>query len=365
MSEPDHGADAGRAPLKGRGAVSNRTGRFERLTVDPFDDGWGTIEDRPANVRTELHAEDTRKIITRNDSPDVPFFQSINPYKGCEHGCVYCFARPTHAYLGLSPGLDFETKIFHKPKAAELLRKELSKPGYEPAVIALGANTDPYQPAERKLGITRAVLEVMAEFNHPVNIVSKSNLVLRDLDLLAPMAEKGLASVLVSITTLDRELAGKMEPRAATPSRRLEAVRTLSDSGVPVGVLTSPMVPGLNDHEVDALLEAARSAGAEYANYVLLRLPLEIKDLFHEWLEEHYPHRAARVLSLMRQSHGGRLYESQFGRRMRGEGPYAEVLERRFELACKRLGLRRKFPERRTDLFRVPPRSGDQRSLFG
>ncbi len=360
------GARAGmRGARRGRGAISNPAGRFEPRTVAPLDP---SVEDageepEPAPQPTTITPESTRSIITRNDSPDVPFDLSINPYRGCEHGCVYCFARPTHAYLGLSPGLDFETRIVSKPDAPDVLKRELRRPGYRCQTIALGANTDPYQPAERRLGITRGILEVLSEHRHPVAIVTKSDLVLRDLDLLAPMASLRLASVMISVTTLDRTLARRMEPRAPTPGRRLEAMRSLGQAGVPVGVLSSPMILGLNDHELERILEAAASAGAVAAGYVLLRLPLEIKQLFTEWLETHYPLKAPRVLGLVRATRGGRLYDSTFGTRMRGTGPHAELLRRRFQVACARLGLNRTRPDLDTSLFRVPPRSGEQMAL--
>ncbi len=351
---------------KGRGAVSNLQGRFEVLRILPADYGWtaGDEEDAPPRLPTTVTPEKTRTILTRNDSPDVPFDRSINPYKGCEHGCVYCFARPTHSYLGLSPGLDFETKIFSKPDAARLLREELRRPGYRCEVIALGANTDPYQPAERDLSITRGILEVLREHRHPVGIVTKSSLVLRDLDLLAPMAKKNLAAVFLSITTLDRVLARTMEPRAAAPRRRLETIRALSEAGIPVGVLASPMIPGLNDAELERILEAAAGAGARSAGYILLRLPHEVKEIFGEWLATHYPLKSEHVLSLLRQAHGGKLYESEFGTRMKGRGPYAELLKRRFDTACRRFGLLKRDMDLDVTQFRVPPRAGDQPGLF-
>ena len=351
---------------KGRGAVSNIEGRFERRRIEPADYGWaaGDEEDTPPRLPTTVTPEKTRTILTRNDSPDISFDRSINPYKGCEHGCVYCFARPTHSYLGLSPGLDFETKIFSKPEAARLLREELRRPGYRCEVIALGANTDPYQPAERDLQITRGILDVLREHRHPVGIVTKASLVLRDLDLLTPMAEKGLATVMVSITTLDRGLARLMEPRAASPARRLATIRALTDAGVPAGVLSSPMIPGLNDSELERILAAAAQAGARSAGYVLLRLPHEVRQIFSEWLETHYPLRAAHVLGLVRETRGGKLYDSEFGERMKGTGPYAEILRRRFETACRRLGLSRTPAPLDTTQFRVPPRPGDQPGLF-
>jgi DNA repair photolyase len=338
---------------KGRGSLSNESGRFERFQYVP-------LEERD-KIETIVTPDSSRSILARNDSPDVPFDVSINPYRGCEHGCIYCFARPTHAYLGLSPGLDFETRIFSKPKAAELLREELSKPSYRCQVIALGANTDPYQPVERDLGITRGILGVLAEHEHPVSIVTKSQLVLRDLDILTSMAEKRLASVFVSVTTLDAELARRMEPRASTPEKRLEAIEKLSAAGVPAGVLASPMIPALNDSELERILAAAAAAGAEVAGYILLRLPLELKDLFTEWLEANYPSKAKHVLALVRETRGGELYQAEFGKRMRGSGPYAELLEQRFRAAVKKYGLEGRRPPLDTTLFRKP---GDQLRLF-
>jgi DNA repair photolyase len=304
-----------------------------------LDDGWQGLDWEPTPITTSVTPEQIRKVITRNDSPDVPFDISINPYRGCEHGCIYCFARPTHAYLGLSPGLDFESRIFSKPDAAEKLKKELAKPGYRCQVIALGSNTDPYQPVERDLEITRQILQVMTEFKHPVGIVTKSNLILRDLDLLVPLAEQHLVNVLVSITTLDRELARRMEPRAPTPERRIQTIRALDEAGIPVGVLASPMIPGLNDSEVESILKESAEAGARSAGYILIRLPLELKDLFTEWLETHYPTKASHVLNLIRETRGGALYESQFGKRMRGTGQYADLLEQRFDVARRRFNL--------------------------
>jgi DNA repair photolyase len=352
---------------KGRGALSNRSGRFEREARERVDDGWDgpaqDPEEAPAAPVTVLAADATRTIITRNTSPDVGFRRSVNPYRGCEHGCIYCFARPTHAFLGLSPGLDFETRIFHKPDAPALLRAELGRRGYVPETIALGANTDPYQPAERRLMLTRRILEVLAECRHPVGIITKSALVTRDIDILSRMAEDGLVLVCVSVTTLDRRLAGAMEPRAAAPHRRLEAIRALSAAGVPVAVLSSPIIPGLNDHEIEAILEAAAAAGAKSANYVLLRLPLEIKELFEEWLRGHAPDRAERVLSLIRQCRDGALYQAGFGTRMKGTGVLAELVARRFDLACRRLGLGRRHWRLNAARFR-PPAAGGQLDLF-
>jgi DNA repair photolyase len=347
----------------GRGAASNASGRFESEQVVAFDDGWSAeTSDLPA-ARTELLIERPKRIVSSNQSPDVPFDRSVNPYKGCEHGCIYCFARPTHAYMGLSPGLDFETKIFAKPDAARLLRKELAAKSWQPQTIALGANTDPYQPIERKLGITRAILEVLAEARNPVSVVTKSAMVLRDLDLLSEMAGRGQASVFVSITTLDDGLQRRMEPRASSIDKRLEIFRRLSEAGVPTGVLASPMIPALNDAELEKILETARDAGARSASYLLIRLPLELKGLFEEWLRLHYPQRADHVLSLVRSAHEGGLYRSEFGTRMRGSGAYADILARRFETAIKRLGLAARNVELETAPFRRPSKDGDGRQL--
>jgi DNA repair photolyase len=353
-------------PRKGRGAVGNATGRFESEVRVAFDDGWGSLDEEPLPLDTTYTRDSARSVIARNDSPDIPFDRSINPYRGCEHGCIYCFARPTHAYLGLSPGLDFESRIFVKEEAAALLRAELSKPGYRCETIALGANTDPYQPIERKLEITRRILEVLREFRHPVGVVTKSALVARDIDILAEMARDRLAVVSVSLTTLDRALARKMEPRAATPERRLETIAALSSAGIPVSVLTSPMIPALNDMEMEFLLEAAAERGARGAGYTLLRVPLEIKDLFEDWLAAHAPNKAKHVMSLLRDTHGGKPYVSEWGTRMRGTGAYAEMLRIRFERACHRLKLneRRGLWRLDTSLFRPPPRPGDQLSLL-
>ena len=356
-------------PRKGRGAVGNPAPRFERERRAAIDDGWHQAdgaEDDPPPLRTVVAIDAAKTIIARNDSPDIPFEQSINPYRGCEHGCVYCFARPTHAFLGLSPGLDFETRLFAKRAAPELLRAELLQPSYRCKVIALGANTDPYQPIEREHRITRRVLEVLRDFNHPVGVVSKSTLIRRDIDILAPMAAKGLASAAISITTLDRDLARRLEPRAATPQRRLDAIRALSAAGVPVSVLASPMIPALNDHALESILEAAREAGAVGAGYILLRLPLELTQLFEEWLEAHAPGKARHVMSLIRQAREGKTYRAEFGKRMTGTGAYAEMLRLRFETACRRLGLnkRRELLRLDTTQFRRPPQKGDQLALF-
>jgi DNA repair photolyase len=350
---------------RGRGAVSNAAGRFETLTGEAFDDGWTGDDEAPAPLRTTMTAEKARVIITRNDSPDVGFDRSINPYRGCEHGCIYCYARPAHAYMGLSPGLDFESKLFFKPEAARLLERELSKPNYQPGVIHIGGNTDPYQPQERRLRVTRQVLEVLLRFRHPASIITKSALIARDLDILGPMGEAGLIRAAVSITTVDRKLARAMEPRAATPEKRLGAVRALTAAGVPTAVMFAPVIPGLNDHELEAVLERAAEAGAATAGYVVLRLPLEIKDLFREWLVANRPDRAERVMSLVRQMRGGRDYDPQWGKRMKGEGPIAELIGQRFRIARRRFGLDRTMPPLDVGQFRVPPKAGDQMDLFG
>jgi len=353
---------------RGRGAVSNNVGRYERqtrvLVDDGWDDGWRDDDLSPPQLRTEVIRDSTRTIIARNKSPDLSFDRSINPYRGCEHGCIYCFARPTHAYLGMSPGIDFESRLFAKPDAAELLRKELSAPGYVVKTMALGTNTDPYQPIEKNMRITRSILEVLREFRHPVGIVTKSPLVLRDLDILSEMAEMGLAKVALSVTTLDRRLARMMEPRAGTPTRRLQAIKGLSDAGVPAAVMFAPAIPALNDGELEAVLSAAKDMGACSAGYVLLRLPLEIKDLFREWLEVNVPDRAKHVMSLVRQMRGGKDYDSQWHTRMRGTGPYAEMIAKRFQIAVRRLELNK--PSRPLDIsqFRKPAQKGDQLSLF-
>ena len=349
--------------LRGRGARSNRSGRFEPETRSLVDDGWNSLEDT-APPRTEVVVENPKTIIARNQSPDLGFECSINPYRGCEHGCVYCFARPTHAYQGLSAGIDFETRLFAKKDAAKLLEKTFSNPRYQPKPIAIGTNTDPYQPIEREWRIMRDILEVMLEARHPVSIVTKSALVTRDIDILSDMAEKGLVKVGLSITTLSRMLARKLEPRASTPAKRLEAIRMLSDAGIPTGVMAAPMIPALNDHEMEAILEAAMNSGATTAHYILLRLPREVSDLFKEWLLRHYPNRYRHVLLLMRSMRGGKDYDSKWHERMRGSGPYADAIARRFELAVKRLGLQRRGKPLRTDLFRVPESGRTQLDLF-
>jgi DNA repair photolyase len=356
-------------PFKGRGAISNRTGRYEKQERVAVDDGWerspaaGEEEDAPALPRTSVAIDATRTIIARNDSPDIPFDRSINPYRGCEHGCVYCFARPTHAYLGLSPGLDFETKLLMKPDAARLLERELRNPRYRCDVMAMGTNTDPYQPIEREHRITRQILEVLRAFNHPVCIVTKSALITRDIDVLADMAKCNLASVGVSVTTLDRDLARVMEPRASTPPRRLAAIAALAAAGIPTSVMVAPIIPALNDSEIERILAAAAAAGACSADYVLLRLPLEIKELFEEWLDAHAPAKARRVLDLVRQTRDGQLYDSTFGRRMSGTGPVAQLVRQRFRLACRRLGLDRRRLALDVTRFRPPPAVGDQLTL--
>ena len=349
---------------RGRGAKSNATGRFEAFTHQGFDDGWNELdEDAPERLETTLQVEKARKIITHNDSPDIGFNSSINPYRGCEHGCIYCFARPSHAYMGLSPGIDFETKLFFKPEAARLLEKELSRPAYRCERIQLGANTDPYQPIERKLMITREILKVLSRFRQPVTITTKNALVARDADILGPMGQANLAMVSVSITTLDRKLARAMEPRASTPEKRLWALRQLAEAGVPVMVGFAPVIPGLNDHELEAVLERAAAAGARHAHYVAIRLPWEIKDLFREWLEAERPDRAKRVMSLIRQMRGGRDYDPTWGKRARGEGPVAAVMSRRFNLAKARFGLDQPYQNLDVTQFRHTA-GGDQMELF-
>jgi DNA repair photolyase len=355
------GITAGRR--HGRGAQTNRSGCFEPISYEPADDGWESLAELEA-LSTEVQEVPARRIITRNDSPDIGFDRSINPYRGCEHGCIYCFARPTHAFLGLSPGLDFETKLFAKTNAAQALERELADPSYCVDTIAIGTNTDPYQPIEQRYRIMRRTLEVLSAANHPVGIVTKSALVLRDLDLLKSMANRGLVKVALSVTTLDRKLARAMEPRASTPDKRLDTLERLVDAGVPAAVMVAPVVPGLNDTEMERILERASSIGVKNAGYVLLRLPLEIGDLFTEWLKANCPDRASRVLSLMRSTRGGRLYDAKWGERMTGDGPYAWMIGRRFELAAKRLGLNESSVELRTDLFTPPSGAGQQLTLL-
>ncbi len=355
----------------GRGATLNMKGRFETESREAVDDGWiaeglnaeSFIADL-AQAKTQVTLERAKSIITRNDSPDISFDRSINPYRGCKHGCTYCFARPTHAFMGLSPGLDFEQKLFVKKDAAALLEKELAAPGYVPQTIAIGTNTDPYQPIERQHRVMRSILEVLARANHPVGIVTKSALVTRDIDLLAPMAEKGLVKVALSITTLDGKLARAMEPRAAAPHVRIETIRKLSDAGIPVSVMVAPVIPAVTDHEIETILTRANEAGAREAGYILLRLPLEVAEIFKSWLGEHFPDRLDHVMSLVRGSRGGKDYDSTFGMRMTGNGPYAWMIGRRFEIAARRAGFSRERRKLRTDLFRRPARQGEQLSLF-
>jgi DNA repair photolyase len=361
------GAGAARAvpiAFKGRGAADNRQGRFERQEREAYDDGWQRQDEEQQGPRTEVTLTQARSIISRNDSPDIPFTQSINPYQGCEHGCVYCYARPSHAYLGLSPGLDFETKLFAKTNAAQLLLAELSRPGYRCDVISIGANTDPYQPIERKYRITRGILEVLAECDHPLGVITKSALIERDLDLLAPMAKKGLVHVFVSIGTLDHELMRTLEPRTVAPKRRLAVLGALSAAGVPCGVLVAPIIPFLNDRDMEAVLANAAAQGAQMAGYQILRLPYELKDLFKDWLNLHYPLKAAHIMSQIRQMRGGRENDPRFGKRMSGEGIFAELQEQRFRLACERYGLNR-HGRNQLDTTRFRPPMGDgQLSLF-
>jgi DNA repair photolyase len=343
----------------------NPEGRFATRQRQLEDDGWGSLEEPLPPLETFVQPEAARSVISRNDSPDIPFRQSINPYRGCEHGCCYCYARPSHAYMDLSPGLDFETRLFYKRDAAARLAEELRKPGYQCSPIALGANTDPYQPIEREYRVTRGILEVMRDFRHPLTIVTKSALVVRDIDLLRQLAADGLVQVMISITSLDAEIKRTLEPRAAGPAARLRAVRALTDAGVRAGVMVAPVIPAITDHEIERIVAAAAEAGAVDAGYVLLRLPYEVKDLFRAWLDAHYPQRAAHVMSLLRQMRGGRDNDPRFGKRMRGEGAYAELIGRRFGAACRRHGLpRRSAGGLRTDLFEPPPRRGDQLGLF-
>jgi DNA repair photolyase len=351
------------AAIKGRGAGANPEGRFESVRREAVDDGWFPDDEAsPARPATTVSEERVRSIIARNDSPDVPFEQSINPYRGCEHGCVYCYARPSHSYLGLSPGLDFETKLTAKTNAAERLRAALAKPGYRPSPINLGANTDPYQPIERRYAVTRQLLEVLAEARHPCTVITKSAMVERDLDLLEPMARDGLVAVLVSVTSLDNRLSAKLEPRASAPHRRLQAIRKLSEAGVPVGVLVSPVIPRLTDEDLEEVLARARAAGARQASYAIVRLPHEVAELFRDWLALHYPERAEHVMSLVRQMRGGRDNDPRFSLRMRGEGAFAELIARRFKVAVRRLGYTTgEAWDLRCDLFRPP---GPQGQLF-
>ncbi|WP_018864441.1 PA0069 family radical SAM protein [Thioalkalivibrio sp. ARh3] len=354
--------------VRGRGATIQPLARFETTHREPFDDGWVGDDEEPRPLRTEVTPEHPRKVLSWNQSPDVPFELSLNPYRGCEHGCAYCFARPAHAYVGLSPGFDFESRLFAKVGAADCLRRELARPAHRVTPLALGINTDAYQPVEREWRITREVLEVLAEARHPVSIVTKSALVERDLDLLGPMAERGLVQVAISVTTLDRALSRHLEPRAAAPQRRLETMRRLSEAGVPVAVLVAPLIPVLTDGELESLLDAAREAGATSAGYVLLRLPREVAPLFEDWLRTHHPLKADHVLQRLREAHGGKLYDSSFGHRMVGAGPYATLLRQRFRLARRRAGLAGRLAELDTTHFRPPaaPEAdrGPQMDLF-
>ena len=358
------GTAVDRERRRGRGTISNASGRYEPLARIAFDDGWRSLEDLPP-FKTTVTMDSTRKIITRNESPDISFDRSINPYRGCEHGCVYCFARPTHAYLGMSPGLDFESKLFVKPDAASLLEKELSAKNYEPRTIAIGTNTDPYQPIERKYQVMRQILEVLERAGHPVGIVTKSALVLRDLDILSRMAERKLARVALSVTTLDPQIARTMEPRAATPMRRLETLRRLSAAGIPTTVMVAPIIPAVTDSEMERILDAAAAAGVQSAGYVLLRLPLEVRDLFKEWLTANYPDRVEHVFKLIRDMRGGKDYDSAWGKRQKGTGPYAWMLGRRFEIACEKLGLNKNRTSLTTEHFDPPIKRAKQLSLFG
>ena len=349
-------------PLRGRGARSNQSGRYERLAREAFDDGWGEGEIVP--IETIVTPELAKSIISTNQSPDISFDQSINPYRGCEHGCIYCYARPNHAYVGLSPGLDFEARLFVKTNAAEVLERTFAKPGYVAKTIMLGGVTDIYQPIERNYQVTRAILGVMERWGHPVALITKSQLVMRDLDVLARLAKRGLAKAAISVTTLDRRIARVMEPRAAAPHRRVEAIRALTEAGVPTTVMVAPIVPAINDSEIEAILEECAKAGASAAGYVVLRLPLEIKDLFREWLEQHFPDRAKRVMALVRQMRGGRDYDPEWGARQRGDGPYARLIADRFAAARRRFGLDKPRLPLDTSQFRRPAQSGDQPDLF-
>jgi DNA repair photolyase len=357
------GSPIDRERRRGRGTASNASGRYEPLARVAFDDGWQGLDELPP-FKTTVTVDTTRKILARNDSPDISFDRSINPYRGCEHGCVYCFARPTHAYLGLSPGLDFESKLFMKPNAPELLERELSAPGYVPKTIAIGTNTDPYQPIERRYKIMRGILEVLERAGHPVGIVTKSNLVLRDLDILSRMAERNLVKVALSVTTLDAKLARVMEPRASTPPRRLEALRQLTAAGVPASAMVAPVIPAINDAEIERILEAIAATGVRHAGYVLLRLPLEVRDLFREWLIENFPDRYRHVFKLIRDTRGGKDYDSTWGKRMTGSGPVAWMIGRRFEVACERLGFNKARASTTTEHFRPPRPATEQLALF-
>ncbi len=362
----DQDARKAQSPRKGRGAASQVSSRFDTTATIGVDDGWNSVYediDELPRLQTQVTEERARTVISRNNSPDVGFSTSVNPYRGCEHGCVYCFARPSHSYLSLSPGLDFETRLFAKTNAPERLREELAKPSYKCSPIALGINTDSYQPIERTYQVTRQCLEILAEAKHPVSFVTKSALISRDIELLASMAKEQLVTVYFSVTTLDRKLSAKLEPRAAAPHARLRAIRQLCDAGIPVGVLVAPVIPCINDHELEAILETSFSHGARAAGYVLLRLPHELKEIWREWLELHYPKRAGHVMSLIRQMHGGKDYESSFGTRMRGTGAFAELLASRFRRKHRELGFGR-LPPLNIDLFRPPRSPSPQGQLF-
>jgi DNA repair photolyase len=352
-----------KARRRGRGAQSNASGRYEAEARVTFDDGWQSLDDLPA-FKTTVEIDTARKVITRNESPDIGFDRSINPYRGCEHGCVYCFARPTHAFLGLSPGLDFESRLFAKPDAPAMLEKELAASSYEPRMIAIGTNTDPYQPIERERKIMRGILEVLERAGHPVGIVTKSALVTRDIDILSRMAKRNLVKVGISVTSLDPKLARTMEPRAPTPPRRLEALKLLAEAGIPTTVMVAPVIPALNDSEIERILDAAAHAGVKEASYVMLRLPLEVRDLFREWLMANYPDRYRHVFTLIRDMRSGRDYDSQWGTRMKGTGPIAWMIGRRFEIACEKLGLNKRRSKLTTDHFIKPEGGGQQLSLF-
>ena len=358
---PDHEIDAD--ARRGRAASSNQPGRFEPLDRIKDHDGWDITEDCH-QIRTEVRPETARSMISYNQSPDLPFDRSINVYRGCEHGCIYCFARPTHAYLGLSPGLDFETKLTARMNAAQILEQEIRAPNYRVAPVAMGTNTDPYQPVEHRLGLTRACLMVLRDYRHPVAIVTKGTGITNDIDILADMARQGLAAVGISITTLDPQVARKMEPRVPSPAKRLELIKKLSDQGIPVRIMVSPVVPGLTDAELESILGAAKDSGARSASWIMLRLPLEVAPLVETWLQDHFPDRADKVLNRLREMHDGKLYSAQWAKRMRGEGVYAQMIGNRFETAIRRLSLAQKTKPLRTDLFRHPPRPGDQLSFF-
>ena len=355
--------DQSQVRIKERGAVTNPAVRFDKMTTESVDDGWARDEELPV-LRTKVSIEVPRRVISKNTSPDLSFDRTINPYRGCEHGCIYCYAWPSHAYLGMSPGLDFETQLIARPDAPAILEKELRNPRYVPAMIAIGSNTDPYQPIEKEHQIMRGILEVLARFSHPVAIITKGTLIERDVDILGPMAAKGLVRVGMSITTLDNKTSRAMEPRVPLPARRLQTIRRLTQAGVPVRVMVSPVVPALTDHELEAILRVAKEAGAVAASSIVLRLPREVSQLFQDWLAEAFPDRAARVMARVRELHGGQDYDPAFGTRMTGQGKWADLMRQRFQLATRRLDLDRKLPELRSDLFKVPPQAGDQLSLF-